>query len=997
MSIRAITAPELAYLRDDQQWSRLFLAGTENPPVIFACQVNQTFSTHDKVAQIAFDNVTAGAYTDVLPGMTVWVGSTAGAWDVGMARVRKSATSALLYIGEESEVKMQDNHYLTVVDEMGLWVKHPNGIKLDYDVVYANQHTVFDPIVIMGANVVKDVVEYPVTVTFPDAINSSVYGSTISTWAWTANAGVMTDETTSAPTLTINAYPASGLIRVALTLTSAAGKSFTGYRYVRVYDADHRPVTEFNLDSCDATVDSGGFGFTVTLYGEAAKTLIRDRAPVTVYAADYYGGTQVSLGQAAGRENIVCTGWVVGESIDYDPIAGSASFTVQGAHYWMDKSTAYPSYLEIARKTPVKWVIMPGLTVDRALWHLCHWRSTISAMMDVTYVSDARLTVKSETVVSSLWEQFKKISKRIFAAPFVDQYGRLSINVSPQMTPEIDRDWAALQEITKSDWLDSITITRRVLTESAMVSLTGKKSSASGGSVSYYSLSNGHVYKRFGTAEMIDDVIVDSQTQSNELAGLYAGWKNNELPTINIKLAANNRLITLMPNQFLNITIDAADNERGIAYAGNLILKGVSFVWDAENYILLTDISCEAETFAEPAINGDIPLDNSGVGMSTPPIDVSMPEMPALPALALTAATANANHPKKVVVTSSTHGVLFCVNFNETEPEWKTMNEGLTEAEYKSIGNIVKTPGGALFCMCGGGETAGYTAIYYAPRIGAVWQRLLTEDDNDIHFQALGNDKFSERAAVIGGYNYDEGTPGGHGRFYYATSGGLGAKLESGIPLKTFYLHSIIQIGGGGWCFVGTSVEGFAGSNIQSFIQLFNASGAAGAFYNKDNSGMYGNGGASLIWGAAAIGSQDAIYLYKTNDTGYGKMTSLGIFDAYNIDAIRPGSFQALAPSPVGQRIMAADYNGGFFSAYRSPNGGASWELMTGVIPLGMSTFENCGDNNRWIFGGGVSLKLTVSFGDLDPSGGTDYYFNKEGNLAYVAPLININRIRFIA
>jgi hypothetical protein len=74
MTIHAATTPELNALRGDQQWSRLFLAGMENPPVVFACQVNQVFSTHDKVAQVAFDNVTAGVYTDVLPGMTVWIG-----------------------------------------------------------------------------------------------------------------------------------------------------------------------------------------------------------------------------------------------------------------------------------------------------------------------------------------------------------------------------------------------------------------------------------------------------------------------------------------------------------------------------------------------------------------------------------------------------------------------------------------------------------------------------------------------------------------------------------------------------------------------------------------------------------------------------------------------------------------------------------------------------------------------------------------------------------
>jgi len=64
---------------------------------------------------------------------------------------------------------------------------------------------------------------------------------------------------------------------------------------------------------------------------------------------------------------------------------------------------------------------------------------------------------------------------------------------------------------------------------------------------------------------------------------------------------------------------------------------------------------------------------------------------------------------------------------------------------------------------------------------------------------------------------------------------------------------------------------------------------------------------------------------------------------------------------------------------------------MAGIIApvAGLYAWDNCGDDFRFLFAGGTSLKLTMNFG-------TDNNFNKEGNLNYIAPLINVTGIRFI-
>ena len=253
MALHIATPTELTIIRSEPQWSEWYLAGWEMPPTIFSARVNQVFAdddARDQVAQVTYD-AGVGAFADVLPGMTLWIGSAAGLYDKGIARIRKAADATTLFIGEESEVDFDDDLFLTVVDEFAIWPKHVRIVAevpyMDYETAYSDQHEDFDPVPIMGCDAVLDVANYPATVGFPEADDSWVFDSTISAYLWTASAGVLTGATTSDPTLTIASYPANGLIRVKLALTAANGKSFSGYRYVRVYDKDHRPHEVFQL------------------------------------------------------------------------------------------------------------------------------------------------------------------------------------------------------------------------------------------------------------------------------------------------------------------------------------------------------------------------------------------------------------------------------------------------------------------------------------------------------------------------------------------------------------------------------------------------------------------------------------------------------------------------------------------------------------------------------------------------------------------------------
>jgi len=334
---RAATAGELIKLRSDNQSSRLYLTFL-SPATVYTARLSAVPASTDSVTEITYTSG-SGTLANVLADMTLLVGSTAGAYDIGIARIRKdgTTTAGTFYIAEESEIDWQSNAYLTVVNDFDLWPRHikiaSDGTTplMDYDVAYTDQNQAAGstPFPIMGSHAVLWLKGDDVTYS-PDASASWVNGGTISSYAWTATgASATSDMTTATPTIT---YDAAGTYRIDLTVTGDNGKSFTGYRYVFVVTESSGIVTSFTLDSCGGDFETGGWSSRVTLYDDAALDDVRDRALVILHSRDWYGTTEGSLGFIPGSENIIAIGRIAAESIqwatEYKP--SFVSFEVEG-------------------------------------------------------------------------------------------------------------------------------------------------------------------------------------------------------------------------------------------------------------------------------------------------------------------------------------------------------------------------------------------------------------------------------------------------------------------------------------------------------------------------------------------------------------------------------------------------------------------------------------------------------------------------------------------
>lgn len=963
---RQTTSDELIKLRSNNQWSRVYL-GIFVPNIIYTALLNGAPASTDMVGSISFDGGT-GTLADVKTEMWLWVGSTAGAKDLGMCRLRKAPIAGTFYISYTSEIDWVDNCYLTVVD-MVMLEKKPVVIDdgdtlMDGEHSFSDQHIDFDPVPVLGPPAVVWLTGADVDVEF-DAGDSWVFDGTITGFSWSApGSASVTNDTTAAPTVT---YDAAGYYTVRCTVTASNGKTSTGVRHVMVFDAENLPHVG-EIGDVTGEYDSGGWSFDVNMYADADPAAIIENALCIAFSEDWFGGVKGSLGIIPNRENIIAWGWIDAESIEWDALVGEVNFSVRGGHEWLKQITTNPTVLNFAVDTPASWDVMPELTVDRALWHILHWRSNVSALLDIRLSGDTRYAPKIETMEGSLWSQLEEVAySKIFGRIGCDRYGRFFAMIDPQCVPAADRTWDTVMTLTKKDWQDRISITRTTKRKLAMVSTSGWLVDATGSSSTLYSLAMGHIHARHGDTEIIDQLLVENQTQANEQAGLYMGWKNAEFE-FDLSLAANNRMIDLFPNQFLAIQMQAGDTPRGIAYDGNLVPRSITLRYDPDALCWMTDVTSEEETFAEIAVDGDIPP-SSGIDEFDSSFDMEMdfPELgDMLPLVYTPPSELNENMPRKVVAASS-QGVFYFDEYDdEDKPIWKAMNNGIATGDRANITKLIVTPSGALYIFCGADWSEG--VIYRTSGLGGTWSVYARGSDlnggsNIISFGY--NPLAGEQVAFV---STENGAPFVFDTHFHIGGSGGYNDLAPGISVHMGFVGDIVCFGGN-WYVAGSYGGVFATAHL----------------WKLTNSGTFVDDVAlplgDTYW--RFMETLPSKILVWSWGAGYAEVTP-GLSVSSN--AYYPyESRQGMAFSPTGQVALSGQSSFGI-PAYKTTDAGATWSSMGMTTPAGSDVWENCGDDNRWIRGGGTTIKVTLDAGDT--------WVDLEGNLPYIAPLLDIGGIR---
>lgn len=438
---------------------KLFLLA---PQPVFKARVNNPGAFAWPIRDLEFDGVALGTYSDIWPNQTVWLGSTDGANDLGITRVRTLADSNTLPVGLSSrgnhygEIDPVDNAYITVLADWRIWPRIPridddDTRYMDGALDWATYGEYAPPVAIGGAAVVAtiDPDTEVITVDF-DASDSypTEPGATIAAYGWAVGDGTIVTGTTSTAAITVT-FPA-------------------GFRWVTVAVADsnsqfhykHIPVLAIDPDD-DPCINN----FTIERHvirqdGQEMSVRIRESVPAITYPdntlALVVDGEPANPGD---RSNLVLMGW-----LDQEPseVEGTETGTLKDVDLAIvdvaGRLKSLPGFPQVLEETvsPAQWDQINGLNMDRFLHYLLQWQSTALDVADF-YWSETTTTYACVRLVSegmTLWEQVARTANKLVPDYILtcDTKGALRVLPDPLMQDTGERTSAIQVSLDDGDY-----------------------------------------------------------------------------------------------------------------------------------------------------------------------------------------------------------------------------------------------------------------------------------------------------------------------------------------------------------------------------------------------------------------------------------------------------------------------------------------------------------------------------------------------------------------
>lgn len=585
---------------------RLFLL---SPEVIFRGRVNQASFTYP-LAQVTFDGVTVGAYTDIKPGQTVLFGSTSGGDDLGRQRVRKLATSNTLYIGRSSlgihdgEVNLSDNIYITVLDLHQVWAKmpyiSPEGHTFkDHDLnadwgeliqVVANGGRPFAGTIDSGTGLV--------TVEFDGS--DSYYFTNVGLvqpnfFSWDVADGTITVGTSSDPVITAT-FPA-GFRYVTLTVTETGAN--THVKYIPVFARDPED---------DETVAFQVTAHRITPQGQEMSVRILSDIP----RANYPDGTLAMIWEGepadeSGRSHMKFVGWVHSEDgASSAQRTGTLKDTTLRLLDVAGKLKTLPGFPQILQysATPTKWTHTEIPNVHYYLHYLLYWHSTALEVADLLEISQTLSLYEFKVLGSdqdNLFSQANSLANNVTPDHHLtcNRYGQLMIVDDDMIRYAPDRGSTIYDNLDDTDWtevrftyqraprvhqLRSFAVTGNYLVITPIGSLAPGDAPGQGEgyietseriafSQSALNAAEGNRYARINAPYGLFTITVPYSRLSNSNDPAYMGW-------VQLTVSANNQ-----PQRTLPFT-----NQRGIVHEINItydyqptgLVRMATLTWEME-------------------------------------------------------------------------------------------------------------------------------------------------------------------------------------------------------------------------------------------------------------------------------------------------------------------------------------------------------------------------------------------------------------------------------
>lgn len=998
----ALSGPDTTRVRSEGHRQKLYLKAIV-PATVFAARVNSSTLVKGDVA-IPFDTVTLGAYTDIVGGMTLWIGSAAGLSDIGYGRVRiKSATSTTLALAV-NVIPWADNVFLTVKQEFLEW---PKEVRIEAGIVYVDgndaytnltQASKWGPVVIMGSSgawLFTDgaSVHFDLSPSYPLAA-----GATIASYS--INYG---DGATSTSAVTDHNYAAEGYYIATTTVTDSLGNASTSRRAILIV-SEGNTFTDFEPGALECQID-GGAKLSFKMHGDCTLADFPRGCQVVMFADEYFGSYHGSIGYEAYRSHVKFFGTLDDGTLALNPQTSEITFTASSIDGMLGRNSPFPVFVQDAAAA-THWEQAESLTMRRALYYLLKFHSTLLEVADVFLPADSTPMAFADFAGESVWSQLVGFSRtRRFLRAGVTPQGSLYVRMDPNIVAVADRAGIAQTiQLTDADWINQVSIAERDWPATNFEQLSGViyDGNPAHAVQPCFAKAPGYPNKTggalpYGSPDDTPYFQFLNQTEAKAWAGNRLAQLNSDTGDIVIPLDGNwTGVFDPAWQEYVKAPAAGFTTVRGAQLANaRLIPRRMSVQYNAAAGTAETTITCEAETSGAAGETGDAPTtpptpcppgyhqdaDGNCIPDTPPPSDCppGYHKDPitgeCVPDVINPCPLCN-TWRSKVYIATATNGVFFTSDFasggvlNAGQPTWTAINTGLYTTSLRQMMGDPYNPNTVYVVTAG---SLNGSIIYRRWNGAGSWVNM-------IDAQALAVSKglapgFCYFASIFSNINKPAGylatfmaTLGVGGASGYETwffeSADYGATWSAGIRLDYGGLNfkstqpSAASYGPAG-AFKGSSIYD-AGKVIYMASQTALGTGQSKLIRTLD-------GGASWLTSAElnppinfekgtwfVDPSDQSISFYSQGGLGSNndifKFTAHGTVEAVSLSGGGSRAKYALSPvyNPSGPAAVIRGIAG--TTLYKSTDGGVSWSVVatlsgvTGTGQLGLSMVQDSSD-----------------------------------------------------
>lgn len=609
------------------------------PAVVFKARVNQTVFTYP-LSGVQYDTVTVGAYTDILPGMTVLFGSSEGEDDLGRQRIRALPDGAQLFIGWSSrgtldgEVFLADNAYITVLNDYRAWSKIPRFLKdgtdrKDFNILPGTFPQEQPPIANAGPGMAGEVdatIGNKLRVTLPPtgiaAGTAVALGATITAYLWNIADGTLFSGTLTSSQITVDFPP--GFRYVSVTVTDSNGKTHVNRVPIFAEGSGFPALTKFDYTR---RLTIRGAELTLTLHETLAEATYPDGTLVMLWADEFYENTKGSLAGPAGRQHMKFVGWHVGEQTSLEGtslgVRKGMQFTCVDIAGRLNMLPGFPQTIR-RHSAAAKWRQMKNADMSRYLHYLLYWHSTALEIAPFTLPTLGSTYPFSalESDGAVLYEQVNGRAQAFNHVFTCNSKGQLAVKVDPLLQNAANRTTTIIVDLNDSD-IASIAPARRryprVHWLDGAAIKTGTANAAKAAILPVFSLSPGKAPGQGADESNRNYQLVVDQAELNDRTGHLYARMNAPYEMIQLALVHNGDAgIEPADMEWIRVSqTDPTKSFRGIKFVNQRMLP----VEVTETHVNASgqnrvEITCEVETEGLPAITQAPP--DSGLPKTKP-------------------------------------------------------------------------------------------------------------------------------------------------------------------------------------------------------------------------------------------------------------------------------------------------------------------------------------------------------------------------------------------